>query len=518
MRDRDRARVDGGLVGGRPEPAAEAPRPGLLGLQAAAGNRAVAAIAAGAARSGLAQAHGVPVTMPFALQRSGEGVPLDPRTRGDLEATLGHDMGEVRVHQDGQAERAGAYALAAGADIHFARDAYRPGSHDGFRLLAHEAAHVVQQREGRVPDPGGAGTTLVSDPGLEAEAEAIGRRAAAERGSGPRGPAAAPARIARSGGRAPTAQPAVAQPAWPAALVAIGVGSWEAAAGLATVVGTAAAVTGQVASAVNRGENAFASYNFPEKIMTAQDEAKLAQIAQFLIVNQYIDRYLAAHPEARPLIGPPAPAPVPDGRQAPPPTPGAAPDAAPGSAPAGPSAAPRGVPTSEAIDAEILTAVKLDVQRRLQTELESNLRTAAAEFVWGEDDSRSEESVGVTGWLKLRDMQAATLHYRLTLSADAKQIGISLPGEGTTVKVRRWVTGKMTGRANWSAWDNLAVNVEGGAAQTTVGPTGAPRFILRTHWYWDRWGPNSETWMSLTIDIDEGGTPHVSNEEREGTP
>ena len=59
------------------------------------------------------------------------------------------DLSAVRVHTDAAADRYArslrADAFTCGSHIFFRTDAYRPGTTAGFRLLAHEAAHVVQQ-------------------------------------------------------------------------------------------------------------------------------------------------------------------------------------------------------------------------------------------------------------------------------------------------------------------------------------------------------------------------------------
>ena len=93
---------------------------------------------------------------PFAMHSSGSGSALDDTTRTALEGSLGQPLSSVRVHEDDNASRAGAKALTDGENIHFAPGMYNPSEGDGFRLLAHEVAHVGQQREGRVPGGGGA--------------------------------------------------------------------------------------------------------------------------------------------------------------------------------------------------------------------------------------------------------------------------------------------------------------------------------------------------------------------------
>ncbi|MGW1375381.1 eCIS core domain-containing protein [Streptomyces sp. NPDC002446] len=83
---------------------------------------------------------------------SGAGQPLDVGVRRELEEQLGHDFSRVRLHTDrdsGQlAELMGADAFAVGQDIFFREGAFRPGTADGQRLLAHELLHTVQNPHG----------------------------------------------------------------------------------------------------------------------------------------------------------------------------------------------------------------------------------------------------------------------------------------------------------------------------------------------------------------------------------
>ncbi|VVB71014.1 Uncharacterised protein [uncultured archaeon] len=82
------------------------------------------------------------------MQRS-PGQPLDAATRAFMEPRLGHDFGQVRVHNDTQAEQSAeainALAYTIGRDIVFGSGQYSPGTDAGRRLLAHELAHVMQQ-------------------------------------------------------------------------------------------------------------------------------------------------------------------------------------------------------------------------------------------------------------------------------------------------------------------------------------------------------------------------------------
>jgi Domain of unknown function (DUF4157) len=84
-----------------------------------------------------------------AVSRS-PGRPLPPETRARMEAGFGADFGAVRVHT-GEHAAATASALRAAAftsgdDVTFGAGRYRPGTAAGDLLLAHELAHVLQQR------------------------------------------------------------------------------------------------------------------------------------------------------------------------------------------------------------------------------------------------------------------------------------------------------------------------------------------------------------------------------------
>lgn len=78
------------------------------------------------------------------------GEPLDANTRAFFEPRFGRDFGTVRVHADARAAESAravkARAYSAGSDIVFGPGEYTPGTAQGRRLLAHELAHVVQQR------------------------------------------------------------------------------------------------------------------------------------------------------------------------------------------------------------------------------------------------------------------------------------------------------------------------------------------------------------------------------------
>lgn len=86
-----------------------------------------------------------------AIHRRGVGVPLRPEVRSRLERGLRRDLGHVRVHDDATAHGA-AEALGARAFTHRHHVWLGRGqSASDVRLMAHEAAHVVQQTGAAAP-------------------------------------------------------------------------------------------------------------------------------------------------------------------------------------------------------------------------------------------------------------------------------------------------------------------------------------------------------------------------------
>jgi outer membrane protein OmpA-like peptidoglycan-associated protein len=81
---------------------------------------------------------------------SGTGARLPEGDRAFFEPRFGHDFGRVRIHSGpsavGMAAAQGARAFATGDDIVLGAEAPPLGTPAGRRLLAHELAHVVQQR------------------------------------------------------------------------------------------------------------------------------------------------------------------------------------------------------------------------------------------------------------------------------------------------------------------------------------------------------------------------------------
>jgi hypothetical protein len=137
---------------------------GVVGLQRAAGNAGTAS---------LLEEERSPV---HDVVGSG-GSPLDAGVRADMEARLGHDFSDVRIHNDDAAHQSAksvnAQAYTVGSSIVFQRDKYDPGSAAGQHMLAHELTHVVQQRSGPVDGTDAGGGVKVSDPSDRFEREAV---------------------------------------------------------------------------------------------------------------------------------------------------------------------------------------------------------------------------------------------------------------------------------------------------------------------------------------------------------
>ena len=123
-----------------------------------------------------------PVSVEQAI--AGQGRPLEPSLRQDMEGRFGHDFSRVRVHLGTAAERSardvGARAYTVGHDVVFGAAQFAPASPTGRRLLAHELAHVLQQ------GPSG-GNRLPSQPSRQVQ------RQGADAGVAPNPPAAAAA-------------------------------------------------------------------------------------------------------------------------------------------------------------------------------------------------------------------------------------------------------------------------------------------------------------------------------------
>jgi|RhiMethySRZTD1v2_1073278.scaffolds.fasta_scaffold01077_15 hypothetical protein len=156
-------------------PANAAPLADLLtGLQHSHGNVHVQRVVAemNEARSG-AESH---------QTKSGDS--LDAAVRTEMESAFGENFGDVRVHTDSDAERMnkelGARAFTRGRDVYFGKGEYEPSTRIGKELIAHEFAHVVQQRDSsgaQNMSVGQAGDSFEQEADRAAAAVLIGERA-----------------------------------------------------------------------------------------------------------------------------------------------------------------------------------------------------------------------------------------------------------------------------------------------------------------------------------------------------
>lgn len=102
------------------------------------------------------------------------GAPLDVAARAFFEPRIGRDLSRVRVHTDARAgdsaNAVNALAYTVGRDVVFAPGRYAPDEAEGKKLLAHELAHTVQQRQSTVSPIGTVGPP--ADP-YEEEADQV---------------------------------------------------------------------------------------------------------------------------------------------------------------------------------------------------------------------------------------------------------------------------------------------------------------------------------------------------------
>jgi hypothetical protein len=111
--------------------------------------------------------------------RYSRGMPLVAEVRRRMERSFEQSFDDVVIHVDNGAATAAtainARAFTIANRIFFRDGAYALETPAGLELLAHELAHVIQWRQGRVPQV--AGAYRVSDPSasLEQEAATVGR-------------------------------------------------------------------------------------------------------------------------------------------------------------------------------------------------------------------------------------------------------------------------------------------------------------------------------------------------------
>jgi len=133
----------------------------------------------GAVRPGTSRRTGggdeVPTIVHEVLRSS--GTPLDAKTRDEMQARLGADLGHVRVHSDARAAESAravdALAYTVGSSIVFDRARYAPREPAGRALLIHELVHTVQQGNRGIPSASGPLRTESHNSAGEREARMI---------------------------------------------------------------------------------------------------------------------------------------------------------------------------------------------------------------------------------------------------------------------------------------------------------------------------------------------------------
>lgn len=86
---------------------------------------------------------------PLVPNTASSGAPLPPGVRRFMERRFGANFGGVRMHDGPRAaqlnQRLGARAFAVGHQVFFGAGQFRPETHEGRELIAHELTHTIQQ-------------------------------------------------------------------------------------------------------------------------------------------------------------------------------------------------------------------------------------------------------------------------------------------------------------------------------------------------------------------------------------
>lgn len=112
-----------------------------------------------------------------AAQSDSSGQKLPTAIQQKMETAFDTDFSDVRVHQGHAAQSIGALAYTRGSHLHFAPGKYKPTTPIGQQLLAHELAHVMQQRSERITGSRVGNLTINTDPQLEHEADVLAAKA-----------------------------------------------------------------------------------------------------------------------------------------------------------------------------------------------------------------------------------------------------------------------------------------------------------------------------------------------------
>ena len=258
----------------------------------------------------------------------------------------------------------------------------------------------------------------------------------------------------------------------------------------------------QAAQALAAGQNGVAPASLPSKAVSQEDQDKLKQIIQFELINAYLDRLLAQHPElatdatdATPAAAQPQQPPAPDQP---------------------PSPAPTAAPAVDDVNRAILDSVALAVQLKIESMWKRGVWPEGHEYVWGEDDTHGgSEWIGVTGALTFTSLAGQAITVTPALGESAKKLGIAdmLASPGP-LSVRMIVGGNLVRGATWSnsLFDNLAVNCQA-QTPTSNGPGGSVAIQVNTNWLWD----DNQTVWDFIVTVADDGTP-VVEDRHDGKP
>jgi hypothetical protein len=111
------------------------------------------------------------------FERLGAGVPLPSAVAARMESAFGERFDDVRIHTDQAAQtqvhEQGALACTIGHHVAFAAGQFRPGTPEGDALLAHELAHVQQQRGGDAQALARKAVEASDEPAAERDADRV---------------------------------------------------------------------------------------------------------------------------------------------------------------------------------------------------------------------------------------------------------------------------------------------------------------------------------------------------------
>ena len=526
----------------------------LLRLQRRYGNRYVQRVLALAGK-GTGEAEVAPEVEQSIQQARGGGHGIDSRVRGQMESAFGADFGNVRLHTDTQADtlnrELNARAFTTGQDIFFRQGASNSGSSSGRELLAHELTHVVQQygdkvqRKLTVGQPGdkyeqeaddvmkaiiqrlqrqGEGKDKEKVEHVQVKADDIGLQSQSYEEEEPTLAKARDSKLlpeteekeekepiqekasfsmvqrfvfTAAGGAA--AGGAAAGGKWLSA--ALTTASLEKASLIIGIAGAGAGAIGAVSGAVTDGKTGGETLKFPKKVISKTNVEYLKLVAQFKIIDKYLNRFLKQNPKIKKSLS------------------SSESDAHTTKKPSTPNitalkskavvegkgtSMPTGAPEAKAIDQVILNMVVQEVKGDLVKDLEQNPTKESYKYLWTESNERKKsDAVGISGVLLLDELKGKTKKYELVLSGDAPLISkyLAIPLINKEITIRNFLGGTMHFDFSKSFFDDLTCSIVGGAADIMFDPDLHIR--VKTRWFWDLMGTDQTTWLDVHIRLDD---------------